>query len=305
MSSQMKATVFDIERYALYDGPGIRTVVFFKGCPLRCAWCANPESQSPAPQFAFWPERCIGCGGCIQSCPVGALSVRDGRIARELSVCTHCAACVEQCPAEAMQLFGKTMRLAEVMEEILRDEAFYRTSGGGVTFSGGEALLHADFVSELARQCRGRGIHTCMETSGYAAWKQFAKLLPYIDCFLYDIKQTNAALHRQYTGRDNAQILKNLEQLAQSGASVTVRLPVIPGCNDQMENFQSIVQFLRERAPAIRQVDLLPYHRLGRGKYDRLQIPYTLDQLEPPPASVMQQYKRFFEEAGFQVRVGG
>lgn len=249
----MSATgvIFDIEHGSYVDGPGVRTTVFFKGCNLRCAWCHNPESQSPLPEKLFYRDKCVGCGTCRRVCP-------------SPDACTLCGKCAVFCPKGAISLCGKRMDADEVMAEIEKDAAFFGEDGG-VTFSGGECMLQPDFLEELIARCRVRGISTAVDTAGCLPWETFARIRP--DLWLYDVKTTDPAVHRKYTGVDNAQILANLERLLAAGERVWVRVPVVPGVNDTVEEMHRLRALLRERAE---KVELLPYHRLGENKYAAL-----------------------------------
>lgn len=255
--------IFNIQPFSVYDGPGIRTTVFFKGCNLRCAWCHNPESWRSVPEIQFQPEKCIGCGACLTACPVGAHILKDGVHILERSTCQGCGACVENCFAGALIRTGQEMSVADVMTRIEADRAYYEKSGGGVTFSGGEAMLQIDFLEALLKECRARGIHTAVDTAGAVRREAFDRVLPYTDLFLYDIKAADAALHEKLTGADNKRILENLKYLCEQGARVIVRIPCVPGGN--WEDLHKIAALLSAYT-GIERVELLAYHRLGEGK---------------------------------------
>lgn len=248
-----KAILFDIERNSFVDGPGIRTTVFFKGCNLRCAWCHNPESQSPKPQMMFYKDKCTGCGKCKAVCPTP-------------ENCTLCGKCTLYCPADARKVCGKEYTVEEVLKEVLKDKAYYENSGGGVTFSGGECMLQVDFLLELLKICKENGIHTAVDTAGHVPFGYFEKILPYTDLFLYDIKMRNSLKHEQYVGVGNDLILKNLQKLFSAGANIWIRIPVIPGVNDSMEEMENIKEFLAGCGNPDK-VELLPYHAMGEHKY--------------------------------------
>ena len=303
-SSPAKGTVFEIERYALRDGPGIRTVVFLKGCMLTCLWCSNPESQECAPQLVYWREKCLACGSCVEACPNGALSMDSDGVVIDRSKCRTCGTCAKVCNTEAIALLGRTMDSGEILAEVLKDSAFFRRSGGGVTFSGGEPFEQAELLMETALLCKAQGIHTAVETSGLVDPETVAAAMPAIDLFLFDFKETDPERHREYTGADNRLALENFERLVKSGKDVVVRVPVIPKHNDRDENFRRMIGYLSATAPGIR-VDLLPYHRLGRGKYRRLDMEYLLDGIEPPSPTRMMEIQGLFEGAGFPTSVGG
>ena len=303
MQNQKMGVITEIERYAVKDGPGIRTVVFLKGCPLRCRWCANPETQASAVQLMYGNKRCIGCKECIKTCPRGALSWSSEGVVIDRERCALCGACVKRCNSEALTMAGMKRTVRELEEEILKDAPFYRQSGGGVTFSGGEATAQGGFLLALLQMVRGHGIHTAIETCGYAKWEIYEKILPYMDLFFFDLKLMDEKAHIRYTGRSNRLILENFRRLIQSGANVFVRIPVIPGVNDTEENIRETVRFLRETAPGCR-VGLLPYHSLGKSKYKKLKMEYELEDLESPPDEEMEQIRQYFEAEGFQVTIG-
>lgn len=264
-------TIYNIQRFSLHDGPGIRTTVFLKGCPLRCAWCHNPESQGAKPQLSFFAQRCLGCGACGVVCAVHALG--DGHRV-DYAACRACGMCVDRCASGALEILGREAATPEILQEVLKDEVFYRTSGGGVTLSGGEPLMQADFAAAVLRAAREAGIHTAVETCGHAPWPAVEKLLPWTNLFLYDVKQMDSDLHRQYTGVDNRLILANLEKLCRLGANVVVRTPVIPGYNDGAENFLALAAFLHALSHPV-PVEILPYNDLAGSKYPRLGMTYA------------------------------
>ena len=250
----MKATIFDIERNSFVDGPGIRTTVFFKGCNLRCAWCHNPESQSHAVQLMLYGDKCTGCGTCQRKCPNG------------LASCELCGRCALFCPNDAREICGKEYTVDEVLREVLKDRTFYANSGGGVTFSGGECMLQIDFLEQILKACRERGIHTAVDTAGHLPYASFERILPYTDLFLYDVKCFDEELHKKYVGVSNQQILANLQGLLRAGAAVLMRIPIIGGVNDTEEEMRAICQFLKSCSAPVR-VELLPYHAMGEHKY--------------------------------------
>jgi pyruvate formate lyase activating enzyme len=296
--------VFEIERYAINDGPGIRTLVFLKGCSLRCLWCCNPESQRPRFQLVYWKDKCLGCARCIEVCDPGALTLTEEGIKIDRDKCTSCGSCADACYAEALVLIGRDMTPEEVLAEVLKDELFYRKSGGGVTFSGGEPLDQSAFVVQTARLCRGHGIHTAVETCGAVSWKIFEASLSVIDLYLYDLKVMDRAEHERCTGVSNESILENFRRLAETGKDMRVRFPVIPGYNDSEDNIRSLIDFLKRHRPDV-PVDLLPYHRLGTSKYERLEMDYEISYILPPGPERMQELRATFTDAGFTVTIGG
>jgi pyruvate formate lyase activating enzyme len=299
----LRGIVFEIERYALHDGPGIRTLVFLKGCPLECRWCSNPESQENRPRLQYYSEKCIACRQCIEVCPHGALGWLD-RVEIDHAACRRCGTCAHVCPTEALVLIGRSMGVEEVVREVLKDEHFYRNSGGGVTFSGGEPLMQLEFLLECLRRCRGQGLHTAVETCGHAPWEALEAVARETDLFLFDLKHTDADVHTRLTAVSNALLLENFERLARQGCGLVARVPVIPGLNDGDENLDSLIKLLIRTAPHA-PVNLLPYHRLGRSKYRRLGIPYGLEELEPPSPERMEAVRRLFADRGLSVTVGG
>lgn len=276
--------VFNIQRYSLYDGRGIRTLVFFKGCPLRCRWCSNPESISPARQVMLMRSLCTGCGECAARCPLGAHSlVPDGDSFAHLvdrSVeCTGCGSCAARCPARALTVCGRDMTLEEVMSEVLKDEVFYMTSGGGVTLGGGEVTMQADFAARVLAECRARGIDTAIETCGFAPEETMLRLVPLVDTFLYDLKAFDDGLHRELTGRGNGRILSNLEAILGAGARVVVRMPMLKGYNDGRGMLADTAEYLGRisRGTRLDHIELLPYHKLGVGKYGEVDREYAIE----------------------------
>lgn len=260
--------VFDIEKFAVRDGPGIRTVVFLKGCPLRCLWCHNPESQAFGPEILFDPEKCFFCGKCVAVCPEHCHSIADGRHSFRRTECARCGRCVENCPPEALKTVGRKMNTREVLGEVMKDLAFYRNSGGGVTLSGGEPLASFEFSSELLRAAKNAGLHTAVETSGFASWDRIRELLPLVDLWLWDVK-TVPEKHEKLTGVSAEPILENLRKLDRSGASIILRCPLVPGVNDTDAELRHIAELANEHSH-IWQIDLEPYHPLGEEKSSNL-----------------------------------
>lgn len=252
--------IFDIQRASTVDGPGFRTTVFFKGCNLCCAWCHNPESQSFQKELLFYKERCTHCGTCLEVCP------------NKLKTCMLCGECEKYCPQEARVLCGKEHSVEEVTKKICADMLFYRTTGGGATFSGGECMLQLDFLTELLKACHENGIHTAVDTAGHVPFTSFEKILPYADMFLYDIKLMDSEKHRQYTGVGNERILSNLAKLLQMKKRVWIRVPIVPTINDSIEEMQKIYAFLLENGYP-EKVELLPYHKMGENKLAAMNKP--------------------------------
>jgi pyruvate formate lyase activating enzyme len=290
-------------RFSLHDGPGIRTTVFLKGCPLRCSWCHNPESQSREPEILYFGERCIHCGDCILACPQVALELdSDGQLVHHAEQCRRCGECVAACPSGARQLAGRWMTVAEVLTELLKDEVFYEESGGGITISGGEPLQQSDFVEALLAACKGRGIHTVLDTCGFADPAALRRVSQYVDLFFYDMKMMNSEKHVSLTGVNNDVILQNLKMLAEGGSAVTVRVPIMPGVNDEDENLDALSGYLSPLG--IRDIDLLPYHELGKDKYRRLNLSCGMEGVHPPTTAEMETIAARLKRDGFHVRTG-
>ncbi|HEY3415996.1 MAG TPA: glycyl-radical enzyme activating protein [Armatimonadota bacterium] len=299
-----RGVVFDVMRFSTHDGPGIRTTVFLKGCPLNCAWCHNPESQSARPEALLRPNLCIACLACIQACPEGAIRAVDGQAVTDRTICTVCGTCLKTCPADARAIAGREMAVDEVLAEIVKDEAFFEESGGGVTFSGGDPLAQSGFLLALLEACKRREIHTAVETAGYAPWAAFERIRPFVDLFLFDLKLADPELHRKYTGVDNAPILANLRRLAEAGSRLVVRIPLIPGVNDGATELAAVGAFVAT-LPGVVRVDVLPYHRAGAEKYRRLGRDYLLDELAAPSESQVSAAIGCLRQCGLDVHVGG
>ena len=295
-----KAIIFNIQRYSVHDGPGIRTVVFFKGCPLRCVWCQNPESWRRRPEIGFHLERCIVCGNCQEACEEGAILSGTKRIDR--ARCTMCGACVETCNAEALKLIGEELGEDELIAQVSKDRPFYEDSGGGVTLSGGEPLLQIDFLEGFCSRCREQGLSVVVETCGAVPFDAFRRILPFVDLMLYDVKAIDPSLHKAWTGSSNESILSNLEQLRLSGVRVIPRVPIIPSYTALPSNLKQIAEHLEGSFP---EVHLLPYHRWGESKRELIDSPQPFLQLDPPSEDELEAMRKIFEERGILVRIGG
>jgi pyruvate formate lyase activating enzyme len=307
ISGGLTGVVFNIQRYSIHDGPGIRTTVFMKGCPLRCVWCQNPESQASRPQLFFNRERCTGCGQCAAVCPEKAVEILEGKAVTDRGLCTACGLCVEGCPVEAREIMGKFMTAAEVVEEVMKDEVFYRTSGGGVTLSGGEPFAQPDFSASILSLCKEKGIHTAIETCGYARWEVAERVLPFVDLVLFDLKQMSGVEHLKLTGAPNSLILQNLKRIwHEKHIPILLRIPVIPGCNDSPENIRATARFVAGELDPSMQVHLIPYHRLGVSKTEQLEMASLQTSIEPPDEEDLAHLKEAMEAEGLKkVVVGG
>lgn len=303
----LSALVTDIQGYSIHDGPGIRTVVFLKGCSLRCTWCSNPECISSNPEVGLFANLCTSCGACAEVCPNGALTFTAGSPPGiDRALCTGCGECVASCSYKALVLYGKRMSVDEVFDVVRRDEMFYESSGGGVTVSGGEPLLQPAFVSALLQKCRDAGIHTCVETSGCASESALRQVLPYTDCWLYDLKLYDRGRHADYTGSPNETILANAAIVAESGAQVLFRMPIIPGITAEPRNLEQIAGFLQRLASSIgsrSRIELMPYHRLAEGKYRSLGRPCPLPGVAPLTAEDLAGAQEFFAGHGLQCTI--
>jgi pyruvate formate lyase activating enzyme len=297
--------VFDIKRFSIHDGPGIRTTVFLKGCPLHCSWCHNPESQDSKPDVMLRPGRCIACEACIEVCPEHAISAcDDGTVVTDREKCVRCGTCTDTCYAEARQQVGEEITVAETLDRIELDRSFYEESGGGVTLSGGEPLLQRDFVRGVLKSCRERDIRTAVDTSGAVSWKALESVAPWTDLFLYDIKHMDDGAHRQTTGVSNRRILENLRRLSAAGQNINLRFAVIPGVNDSEQNIRETGRFaaaLPQRHP----LSILPYHAAAEDKYKRLNQSYTLGDINPPSDGRMAEIAALLGGYGLEVKTGG
>lgn len=286
----MKGVVFNVMRYSIGDGPGIRMTVFLKGCPLACPWCHNPESQGFGPELIRRPERCIACGACLEVCP-------------SPSVCQVCGKCAQVCPSEGREIAGEDMTVSQVMREVEKDLVFYDESGGGVTFSGGEPLAQPHFLLALLEACRDREISTAVDTSGYGSWPVLEQAAKLTDIFLFDLKLMDPELHRQYTSLGNELSLANLQALTKVHPGVVVRIPIIPGITDTQDNLRAMAAFLRPLP--VQYIEILPYHDTAKPKYTRLGQSYTLSRLARPTLTQMEGAKEILGNCGHRVKIGG
>ncbi len=307
VSSGERGAVFNIQRYSIHDGPGIRTTVFLKGCPLACLWCQNPESQSMKPEIFYNTERCVGCGRCIAVCPAKAIEMGDAKVVTDRGACTGCGSCVEACPEEARELMGKYMTVEEVVEEVMKDDIFYQRSGGGVTISGGEPFAQPRFTADILKRCKARGAHTAIETCGYAPWDRMEQVLQHTDLVLFDLKHMDPVEHKKLTGVPNDLILENARRIwHERHIPLWIRVPVIPGYNDSRENIDTLAGFVVNELSPFIQINLLPYHRLGESKVQQLERPGAPLSADPPDEAYMEALKEIVESRGLKkVFIGG
>lgn len=297
--------IFDIKRYAINDGPGIRLVIFFKGCNLHCAWCHNPEGISAGAEKMYAPAKCIRCGTCVEACPEKAIGLTSHGISTDADRCTLCGNCADVCPTRAIEMSGKPMSVPEIMAVIEKEQVFFDQSGGGVTFSGGEPLLYSKMLIELLDECGKRGIHRAVDTAGLARTETLLEVSRRTDLFLYDLKAMDPGLHEKWTGVSNEKILGNLKTLAQTGAHVIIRIPLIGGVNDQEENIRQTAEFISSHLGKGTEVHLLPYHAIARHKYAKLGRQEAFVPMEEPGGESVGRVVRWFGEYGIQAQAGG
>ena len=296
--------VFDIKKYSIHDGPGIRTTVFLKGCPLSCWWCHNPESQSAQREVLLYDNRCIRCGACVDACPQHAVAWIDGEPITDRAVCERCGTCLSACYTDSREIVGRALTVAQVMREVESDIAFYDQSGGGVTFSGGEPLLQRDFLLALLQACRARELRTAVDTSGFAAWDTIDLIRPFTDLFLYDLKLIDDERHREFTGVSNVPILRNLRELAALNHPIVIRVPIVPDINDDAASIRQLAQFIAA-LPSRYPIELLPYHHIAIDKYLRLDKPYRLFETRRPDDNRLREIARQLQQFELSVVIGG
>ncbi len=313
MADAHRGIIFNIQRYTIHDGPGIRTELFFKGCPLHCPWCGNPESHHAFQEVGLYPTKCIGekgCGLCRNCCPVpDVLHFEEGKLtAIDQNRCRRCLACADSCPSDVIRRWGEETSLEEAMEVILKDRSFYESSGGGVTLSGGEPLLQEEFVKSLLSLCRREGIHTCVESTLYTKWHTLEEILPLTDLLITDIKHMDSGIHRRFTGVGNERILAHIERIADIQIPMIVRIPVIPGFNDTWENMEKTADFLGQlRKGSVLKLQLLRFMRLGEEKYASLGLAYPMRETAPDRDAFdkqIQEFAAFFRSRGICAAAG-
>jgi len=298
----LTGTIFNIQRYSIDDGPGIRTTVFVKGCPLSCPWCSNPESQCADPVVLYRYTACKKCGTCVKVCPQQCITLFDDGIVIDREKCTVCGTCVKNCSAEALKISGETVTVDQVWKTIRKDEVYYETSGGGVTCSGGEILTQPDFVAEIFKKCRDNGIHTCADTSGFGSADAMRTILEYTDLVYFDLKHSDPEEHKKLTGVSLDVVVSNLKLCDESGTAITIRIPLIPERNNTAETLTGIAGIVKENAPNAN-ISLLPYHKYGVGKYKSIGMVYSLDDLRENTQEELDKAVEIFENAGFEVKL--
>ena len=308
-----KGVVFNVQRFTIHDGPGLRTELFLKGCPLRCKWCSNPESWKIGIEPGVYKTKCISykkCGSCADACPEGDLiTFYRGKIKEiDRAKCTKCMKCYDECPSDAIKKWGNEMSVEECMDVIRRDRGYYDRSGGGVTVSGGDPLMQSDFVLELFKACKAEGIHTCCETTLHSKWENIEKLLPYTDLWISDLKHMDPKVHKKYTGLSNRQVLANMKKLVKKDVDLILRIPVIPDVNDDMENIEATADFiLNDLKGRVRTLQLLSFMRLGVEKYESLNIPYGMGDIKVNRRSFQKHVRElaeYFNKRGIHCLVG-
>lgn len=276
--SEPKAVVTDIQRFTVHDGPGLRTMVFFKGCPLRCKWCQNPETWNPEPEILYYAASCIHCGACAAACPAGAIRLTETGVVRTSAPCLGCGKCAEACYADALKQSGQYMSVEEIFEVVLKDKVFYDQSHGGMTLSGGECTLHAEFARLLLKKAQEHGIHTAIETCGFCTWERLNSMLQYTDLLLFDIKIPESEKSIRYTGRDCRPIFENLAKAAAAGQKIVLRYPMMPGVNDDIQSLKTIGKIGTDNG--IREIHILPFHQMGQSKWHALGRKYDCEHWE-------------------------
>jgi len=301
----MKGIIFDVKRYAIHDGPGIRTTVFLKGCPLQCQWCQNPEGIEPDPEIFVRQKRCAeDCDACVSACPQGAISKDGNSIEIDREKCDFCGKCEDTCVYEALEIVGREVTVAEALAEMERDRVFFDESGGGITFSGGEPLMQLDFLLALLPEIKKRNIHVTLDTSGFVSFKDLERVSDQVDLFLYDLKIMDDEKHKEYTGVSNRIILENLRELTERGKPVAVRIPLISGVNDDDQSIQLLTEYFRS-LKNLKHISLLPYHSGGCEKYRNLKKEDSLKTFQPPSGKRIDEIEKILIEAGFSVKTGG
>ena len=296
--------VLEITRMTVHNGPGIRTLVSFKGCPLRCVWCSTPESQNETQEIAFYSDRCILCGDCITVCPKKALTTGESSIILNKELCNDCGACAKVCYSQALKMLGREYTVSELMKEVMKDAIMYKHSGGGVTLSGGEPFFRNEFLLDLLKELNRNGVSVGIDTCGFTSRKNIEAVLPYIDYFLWDVKHMDDAIHQKLTGVSNHLILDNLRFVSENRIPVYIRIPLIPGCNDSNENLCAVCKFA-QTLPLLAEIDLLPLHHLGSARYHALAREYPIESLPLYDETVLNDLKTMVESFGLKCNIIG
>lgn len=300
----MESLVFNIQKYSIHDGNGIRTTIFFKGCPMKCKWCHNPESQSYEPIIMHNAEKCTNCRSCVEKCPQDAIRYEDGKIKTSNEKCNFCEKCVDTCINNAREKAGKNYSVEEIMKEIEKDKMFYEQSKGGVTLSGGEVMTQdMDYIVTILKKCHRMGYSVNIDTCGHAGFENFEKVLPYVDTFLYDIKHMDDEIHKVITGQGNFMVLDNLRKLSEKGAKINIRMPLVEGVNSDDKNIDKTIEFLK--SINVEKINLLPYHNTGKSKYERMGLAYEGDVYEAPDNERMESIRAKFQANNFSAKIGG
>lgn len=299
--------ITNVQKFSIHDGDGIRTSVFFKGCPLKCEWCHNPETQRFEKEMQCDKEKCVGCGTCAKVCPNGAISMENGKPEMKKDACTFCGKCVNFCPIGIREIIGREYSVKELIKELMKDQMFYEESGDGVTLSGGEVMaMDIDYILAIAKELKRQDVTLTIDTCGYVPYEKFQAILPYVHTVLYDVKVMDPKLHKKYIGVDNQLILDNLIRLAADGARIYIRIPTIKEVNGNEKNMKETIAFLKEHDIHPAQINLLPYHDTGSGKYSKLDMEYKGTDLHAPEKEEMESFVRLFVESGFQnTKIGG
>jgi pyruvate formate lyase activating enzyme len=301
----MKGLVYDLQKFAIHDGPGIRTLVYMKGCPLNCLWCSSPQTQGSKPEILHNELNCKKCGGCVEVCPIQVITFsEEGDILFDRDLCTECGECVEFCPNQALKLAGDYLTVEELFKDVNKDAPFYRRSNGGITVGGGEPTMQSDFVEAFLKRCKKNYIHTAMETCGYVKWENLEKLVKYLDLVYMDIKHMDPEVHKELTGASNELILENIKKVSEIRPLI-IRIPVIPGLNDSEENISKTAEFALTLGKNLKRIDLLPYHKFGSMTYNRIGLEYKIEDVEPPSDAHMKNLKEIVESCGVIAQIGG
>ncbi len=301
----MKGLVYDLQRFAIHDGPGIRTLVYMKGCSLKCLWCSSPQTQRPKPEILHNEINCKKCGKCIEICPIRVISMSDeDEIVINRDLCNNCGDCVETCLNQALKIVGDHVTVEELFKDINKDAPFYRRSDGGVTIGGGEPTMQSDFVEAFLKRCKQNYLHTVMETCGYVKWEKLETLVKYLDLVYMDVKHMDPAAHKELTGASNELILENIKKVSKLRPLI-VRIPVIPGLNDSEKNIRKTAEFALSLGNNLKRIDLLPYHKFGSMTYTRIGMAYKIEDIEPPSDAHMKKLKEIVESCGVIAQIGG